>query len=150
MAEEKEFLKPQSPIQDGDEYILPITSFDQIIMPDGVSRWDGVSGSAAKITVNGINPTSDNNIELNAGSVGARPDDWVPQMSDIDGLNEAISSAGSVKTVCGVVPEPTGNVPLEAKDVGAIPVGSDIDAKTFNGMTLEQLKAAIMAEAVYQ
>ena len=81
MAEE--FLKPQQPIRDGDDYILPITSYDQIIMPDGESRWDG--------------------------SVG-----------------------GKVKTINGIAPDSNGNI------------------KIFNGMTLAELKAAIMSEAVYQ
>ena len=81
MAEE--FLKPQKPIQDGDDYILPVTSYDQIIMPDGISRWDGNVG-------------------------------------------------GKVKTINGIAPDASGNV------------------KIFNGMTLAELKAAIMSEAVYQ
>lgn len=33
--------KPQSPIRNGDEGIYPLTTYDQIIMPDG-SRWNGV------------------------------------------------------------------------------------------------------------
>ena len=64
--------KLQVPLQDNEGPFYPLTTYDQIIMPDGISRWDG-------------------------------------------------------KSVTG-----------------------DIDAKTFNGMTLEDLKAAIMAEAVYQ
>lgn len=150
MAEEKEFLKPQSPIQDGDAYILPITSFDQIIMPDGISRWDGVSGSEARVTVNGVKPDSKGEITIEASDVGARPDDWCPAISDIDGLEYAINNAGSVKTVCSVNPDQDGNVKLNASDIGAMPFDAQIDAKTFNGLTLEELKSAIMAEAVYQ
>ena len=129
MAENERFLKPQSPIQDGEDYILPITSFDQIIMPDGVSRWDGVSGSEAKVTVNGIEPDGERNIELNASDVGALPEDWLPSASDIADLQdvidvsveEAIESAGVVKTICGIIPDKYGDVELNASDVGALP-----------------------------
>ena len=35
-------LKPQLPLNLGEQFIAPITYYDQIILPDG-SRWDGVS-----------------------------------------------------------------------------------------------------------
>ena len=161
MAEEKQFLKPQSPIQDGEDYILPITSYDQILMPDGVSRWDGVSGSEAKVTVNDIEPDDNQNISLSASDVGARSDDWVPAIEDIEGLSEAISNAGQVKTVAGISPDENGDVAVTPSSIGALCLGEDeevidgtttvpINATTLNGMTFDQLKAAIMAEAVYQ
>ena len=34
------YLKPQSPIKNSNDHIYPLTTYDQIIMPDG-SRWDG-------------------------------------------------------------------------------------------------------------
>ena len=34
------YLKPQSPIKNGQDHIYPLTTYDQIIMPDG-SRWNG-------------------------------------------------------------------------------------------------------------
>lgn len=34
------YLKPQSPIKNGEDHIYPLTTYDQIIMNDG-SRWDG-------------------------------------------------------------------------------------------------------------
>lgn len=36
------YLKPQSPIKNGQDHIYPLTTYDQIIMPDG-SRWNGES-----------------------------------------------------------------------------------------------------------
>lgn len=36
------YLKPQSPIKNSNDHIYPLTTYDQIIMPDG-SRWDGVT-----------------------------------------------------------------------------------------------------------
>lgn len=40
-------VKPQSPLMLGENGILPLTSYDQIIMPDG-TRWNGMSGGAYK------------------------------------------------------------------------------------------------------
>lgn len=37
------YLKPQSPITNGEDHIYPLTTYDQVIMPDG-SRWNGSSG----------------------------------------------------------------------------------------------------------
>ena len=81
--------KLQVPLQDKDGYFYPLTTFDQIIMQDGVTRWDGKSGE-------GTLTLSEN-----------------------------------------------GKIMSEGVEVS-------IDAATVNGMTLDQLKKAIMAEAVYQ
>lgn len=50
------YLKPQSPIKKDADYIYPLTTYDQIIMPDGSSRWDGknvksVNGKTGDITL---------------------------------------------------------------------------------------------------
>lgn len=80
--------KLQKPLKDKNGPIYPLTTYDQIIMPDGVSRWDGKSAG-------GLSATKDGKI--------------------MDGNNEVA-----------------------------------INAATLNGMTFEQLKEAIMSEAVYQ
>lgn len=36
------YLKPQSPITNGEDHLYPLTTYDQIIMPDE-SRWNGSS-----------------------------------------------------------------------------------------------------------
>lgn len=95
--------KLQKPLKDKDGSFYPLTTYDQIIMPDN-SRWNG-------------------------------------QISEAE---------GTIKSVANKQPDENGNVDLIASDVGAIPVGSNIDANTFNGLTLTQLKAEIMREAVYQ
>lgn len=41
--------KPQSPIEKGEHYIYPLTTYDQIIMPDG-SRWNGEITDTVKVT----------------------------------------------------------------------------------------------------
>lgn len=38
------YYKPQSPFRKGEDYFFPITTYDQIIMPDG-NRWDGKAAS---------------------------------------------------------------------------------------------------------
>ena len=95
--------KLQKPLKDKEGSFYPLTTYDQIIMPDN-SRWNGKISEAE----------------------------------------------GTVKSVANRQPNENGNVDLVASDVGAIPVGSNIDANTFNGFTLAQLKAEIMREAVYQ
>lgn len=102
------------PLKDKDGYFYPITSYNQIVMPDG-TFWDG----------------------------------------------QASGSEGTVKSVNSKEADENGNVELTASDVGALSVNEAgkivngeaevaIDAVTFNGMTLEQLKEVIMSEAVYQ
>lgn len=34
------YLKPQAPLQKGEDHIYPLTTYDQIVMPDG-KRWNG-------------------------------------------------------------------------------------------------------------
>ena len=96
-------IKLQKPLKDKEGSFYPLTTYDQIIMPDN-SRWNGKTSEAE----------------------------------------------GTVKSVAGKQPTENGNVNLIASDIGAIPVGASIDANTFNGFTLAQLKAEIMREAVYQ
>ena len=95
--------KLQKPLKDKEGSFYPLTTYDQIIMPDN-SRWNGKISEAE----------------------------------------------GTVKSVANRQPDENGNVDLVASDIGAIPVGSNIDANTFNGMSFEDLKKAILSEAVYQ
>lgn len=41
------YVKPQSPIKKGEDFVYPLTTHDQIILPDG-SRWDG--GTVAHVS----------------------------------------------------------------------------------------------------
>lgn len=87
---EKNPEKLQKPLMDKNGSFYPLTTYDQIIMPDN-SRWDGKT------------------------------------------LEETVTSVNGYK------PDQNGNVKIE-----------NIDASTFNGLTLEELKNLIMSEAVYQ
>lgn len=64
-------------------------------------------------------------VELNANDVNARPDDWVPSISDIDGLQEAIDNGGNVKSVNGVDADENGDIVLTARIVGALSVNKE-------------------------
>lgn len=44
------YLKPQSPIRNKEDYIYPLTTYDQIIFPDG-NRWDGLIAVQKEQTV---------------------------------------------------------------------------------------------------
>ena len=48
------YLKPQSPIKNGENHIYPLTTYDQVIMPDG-SRWNGeASGLDESVIANNL------------------------------------------------------------------------------------------------
>ena len=55
-------VKPQSPLMLGENGILPLTSYDQIIMPDG-TRWNGALGGTYKAGI-GIVISDDGVISL--------------------------------------------------------------------------------------
>lgn len=58
------YIKPQSPLTHGENFIYPITTHDQIVLPDG-NRWDGVSNKVS--SVNG----KEGAVVLTAQDVGA-------------------------------------------------------------------------------
>lgn len=57
------YLKPQSPILYKNDYIYPLTTYDQIILADG-SRWDGIIIPASR-KINGHALTNDVTLEAN-------------------------------------------------------------------------------------
>ena len=68
------YLKPQSPILYKNDYIYPLTTFDQIIMPDG-GRWNGFFGDSpddvpvpSTRTINGHSLQT--NVVLSAADLG--------------------------------------------------------------------------------
>lgn len=94
-------------------------------------------------TVNG----QDGEVILDAEDVGARPNDWVPSISDIDGLQEAINNGGNVKTVNSVSADDNGNITLQAHQVGALSINKDgavegssipVNADTLGGIPASQ------------
>ena len=57
------YLKPQSPILYKNNYIYPLTTYDQIILADG-GRWDGIVIPASR-KINGYALTNDITLEAN-------------------------------------------------------------------------------------
>ena len=45
------YIKPQSPLKLGEDYIYPLTTYDQILMPDG-SRWEGLLDVGNNLFIN--------------------------------------------------------------------------------------------------
>lgn len=45
------YIKPQSPLKLGEDHIYPLTTYDQILMPDG-SRWEGLLDTGNKLFIN--------------------------------------------------------------------------------------------------
>ena len=83
-----------------------------------------------------------------AEAVGARPNTWVPSMSDIEGLEDSLASAGKVKTVNMIEADENGNIEITASDLDAIYVERTeeditanpplIDADTLGGISHDQ------------
>lgn len=55
-------VKPQSPLMLGENGLYPLTTYDQIIMPDN-TRWDGTLGKTYTAG-NGISISEDGTISL--------------------------------------------------------------------------------------
>ena len=91
-----EYKKLQTPLTDGESFYYPVTTYDQIIMPDGISRWDGTVGS-------------DNSL----------PEDWAPTIDNIEGLSEALR--GTVVVERNGTEEPGLPAPNDADMLGGIP-----------------------------
>ena len=45
------YIKPQSPLKLGEDHIYPLTTYDQILMPDG-SRWEGILDVGNNLFIN--------------------------------------------------------------------------------------------------
>lgn len=53
-----EYKKLQTPLTDGESFYYPVTTYDQIIMPDGISRWDGTFNMPEIINADMLNGLS--------------------------------------------------------------------------------------------
>lgn len=80
-------------------------------------------------------------------AIGAHPNTWMPVMSDIEGLEDSLASAGKVKTVNSIESDENGNIEITAVDLGAIYVERTdeevgvpplIDADTLGGLSHDQ------------
>ena len=119
-----EYKKLQTPLTDGESFYYPVTTYDQIIMPDGVSRWSGASSS-----------------QINDDEI-SREETYSSHK-----INEMLQEAGKVQTVNNIEPDDNQNINLSASDIGAIfadradseaGLPSTIDADTLGGMPSSQ------------
>ena len=97
-------VKLQAPLRDKEGAFYPLTTYDQIIMPDGVSRWNGATGeggtsSTAPVTsVNG----QTGEVVLDANSVGALPNTYEAPVTSVNGQTGDVTiSTGGVTSVNG-------------------------------------------------
>ena len=69
---EKNPEKLQKPLMDKNGSFYPLTTYDQIIMPDN-SRWNGKSGEASGAikSVNGAKPDENGNVNILPSDIGA-------------------------------------------------------------------------------
>ena len=117
-----------TPLRNKDKTFYPLTMYNQIIMPDGVSRWDGKSAAGSgEGPINFGSGTSSAILDVNSNGILTR--------QNAGGNKYAIYDEGHK-------PSP--------EDIGAMRASETINADTLNGMTYEQLKEALMHEAVYQ
>ena len=68
------------PLKDKEGYFYPITSYNQIIMPDG-TFWNGESAGGTVSSVNSKTPNSNGDINLTAADIAAMPGNVVENES---------------------------------------------------------------------
>lgn len=107
---------------------------------DVVGLQEAIKDAGKLKTINGQDPDDGGNIDLTWGTLPDKPETFEPSSHEhpwSEITDKPLTYSPSTHT-------------HTASEVGAIAVGSAIDATTLNGLTLEQLKQAIMSEAVYQ
>ena len=140
------YLKPQSPILYKENYIYPLTTYDQIIMPDG-SRWQGEVSSGDYTETDPTVPAwakESNPPTYTKNDVGLGNVDNVKQYS---ADNPPPYPVTSVNGQIGAVTVETGNA-LDPYPIGAIYVStsSTSPASLFGG-TWEQIKDRFLLAA---
>lgn len=107
-----------------------------------VSRM-GVDGSGSVVTVNGVSPDGNGNVELDADDVGALPDTYTAPVSSVNGYTGAVTlnasdvgaKPSSYSAPVDSVNGKTGVVTLGASDVGALPSSYTAPVSSVNGQT---------------
>ena len=102
------YVKPQSPIKNGDDNIYPLTTYDQIIMSDN-SRWDGDVG------VKSVNRKT-GNVTLTASDVGAATSEHTHNypVTSVDGTTGAVTLDYPVTSVEGMTGDVTLDYPVDS------------------------------------
>ena len=93
---------------------------EDVIIKNNTELFDGKTYQQVKTDILSKVPVTSVNeklgdVMLTASDIGAKPADWQPKISDIEGLTEQLAQAGRVQSVNGA----TGDVQLTADDVGA-------------------------------
>ena len=119
------YVKPQSPIKNGDDNIYPLTTYDQIIMSDN-SRWDGDVG------VKSVNRKT-GNVTLTASDVGAATSEHTHNypVTSVDGKTGAVTLDYPVTSVEGMTGDVTLDYPVDSvnEQTGAVNLTySDVEA----------------------
>lgn len=113
-------VKLQAPLRDKEGAFYPLTTYDQIIMPDGVSRWNGATGeggtsSTAPVTsVNG----QTGEVVLDANNIGALPNTYKAPVISVNGqTDEVVLDANSVGALPNTYKAPVTSVNGQVGDV---------------------------------
>lgn len=139
-----EFQKLQTPLTDGEKYYYPVTTYDQIIMPDGISRWDGTAGRGVDENTVSTERDGEENSTLpapdDADTLGGIPADQYVRVGDQyliptgGNRGQVLSKRSNADadivwsdlpetkqlTVCGKEADNNNDIVLNAFDVGAI------------------------------
>lgn len=83
------YIKPLSPIKSGEDFIYPLTSYDQIIMEDG-SRWDGTIVGFNTVKVDLEDAEEGTPALTNADMLGNRLAEEYALKSEVEGLTGGI------------------------------------------------------------
>ena len=98
-------IKLQKPLKDKDGSFYPLTTYDQIVMPDGVSRFDG------GVMVDQTDATIGDPAPVNADTLGGVPAANYALKSDIPSNEDSVTSlswddiTGKPESLTGVVVE---------------------------------------------
>ena len=129
--------------QDNKGY-YPITTYDQIILPDE-NRWNGEAEDLGAIIVDRTDSTIGTTALINADTLGGLP------AGSYALKGEAIGSNGlPVGGTNGQVLAKASSTNYDVHWVNIAGLDGNIDADTLDGKTYLQLKEAILAEVVYQ
>lgn len=129
--------------QDNKGY-YPITTYDQIILPDE-NRWNGEAEDLGAIIVDRTDSTIGTPALINADTLGGVPASNYALKGDITGSGGL--PAGGTN---GQVLAKASSTNYDVRWVNIAGLDGNIDADTLDGKTYLQLKEAILAEVVYQ
>ena len=129
--------------QDNKGY-YPITTYDQIILPDE-NRWNGEAEDLGAIIVDRTDSTIGTPALINADTLGGVPASNYALKGDITGGGGLPAGGAS-----GQVLAKASSTSYDVHWVNITGLDGNIDADTLDGKTYLQLKEAILAEVVYQ